>query len=166
MDDWRRSGQIPAFGDWDYTNQMPITQYFECARQAGLFRYSSSSGECDHQCMNNGDLYALDFKKKTSRDLGPPRKTKGRERNVKEQRKQGKVCDVTELPRKQSHQHRKMNSNYKKSSVQVINHPRSSARPPKPVDEDLYKIPPELLNSSKRKRKMGLFSCLVPACAS
>ncbi|XP_038695887.1 uncharacterized protein LOC119993052 [Tripterygium wilfordii] len=169
MDNWRRSGQIPAFGDWDYTNQMPITQYFECPRQAGLFGYSSS-GECDHQYMNNGDLYAVEFKKKTSRDLAPPRKTKGGERNVEKQRKQEKkkVCDATELPRKQSHQqrHKIVSNNNKKISVEVINRQRLSVRPPKPVDEDLYKIPPELLLSSKRKRKMGLFSCLVPACAS
>lgn len=43
----KRSGQIPAFGNWEYVNDLPITQYFESARQAGLFRYSnSSSGEC------------------------------------------------------------------------------------------------------------------------
>lgn len=33
---------------------MPITQYFECARQAGVVRHSSSSGDSDR------DLYALD----------------------------------------------------------------------------------------------------------
>lgn len=31
------------------------------------------------------------------------------------------------------------------------------ARPPKPVDEDLYKIPPELLHSSKRVCNQLLF---------
>ncbi|KAI9186457.1 hypothetical protein LWI28_017422 [Acer negundo] len=41
-----------------------------------------------------------------------------------------------------------------------------SVRPPKAVDEDLYKIPPELLHSSNRKKMTGFFSCLVPACAS
>ncbi|KAF2288254.1 hypothetical protein GH714_005310 [Hevea brasiliensis] len=69
---WKWSGQIPAFGDWEHANEMPITQYFECARQAGLIRYTSS-GECD-QYMR-GDLYATDFKK-PSRELGPPRKKK------------------------------------------------------------------------------------------
>lgn len=53
----KRSGQIPAFGDWDCTNDLPITQYFECARQAGLTRYSSSSGECDPSATA-ADLYA------------------------------------------------------------------------------------------------------------
>lgn len=30
--------QIPAFGNWDYCDAMPITQYFESAMQAGLIR--------------------------------------------------------------------------------------------------------------------------------
>ncbi|KFK26068.1 hypothetical protein AALP_AA8G199100 [Arabis alpina] len=38
-------------------------------------------------------------------------------------------------------------------------------RPPKPVDEDLYKIPPEMIHSSTRKRMPGFLACLVP-CAS
>ncbi|KAK9141093.1 hypothetical protein Scep_010774 [Stephania cephalantha] len=39
-------------------------------------------------------------------------------------------------------------------------------RPPKPVDEDLYKIPPHQLHSpSIRKKILGLFSrCLEPSC--
>ena len=44
----KRSGQIPPFGNWDYANDLPITQYFESARQAGLIRFSSASGEFDH----------------------------------------------------------------------------------------------------------------------
>lgn len=67
-----KSGQIPAFGDWEHANELPITQYFESARQAGLIRYSSS-GECD-QYMHS-DLYSTDFKK-PSRDLGPQRKVR------------------------------------------------------------------------------------------
>ncbi|XP_023636588.1 uncharacterized protein LOC17884567 isoform X3 [Capsella rubella] len=39
------------------------------------------------------------------------------------------------------------------------------SRPPKPVDEDLYKIPPELIHSSTRqKRRPSFLACLVP-CA-
>lgn len=61
--EWKRSGQIPAFGNWDFANEMPITQYFESARQAGLIRYSSSSGESDPYIRGDHDLYAVDFKK-------------------------------------------------------------------------------------------------------
>ncbi|XP_048602398.1 uncharacterized protein LOC106379223 isoform X2 [Brassica napus] len=45
------------------------------------------------------------------------------------------------------------------------NNVASASRPPKPVDEDLYKIPPELLYSSRRKRMPGFLACLVP-CTS
>ncbi|MFQ6642637.1 hypothetical protein Gotur_017233, partial [Gossypium turneri] len=41
----KRSGQIPAFGDWDHANELPITQYSESAREAGLIRFSSSSAK-------------------------------------------------------------------------------------------------------------------------
>ncbi|KAL5566779.1 hypothetical protein UlMin_029943 [Ulmus minor] len=160
----RKSGQIPAFGDWDYANELPITQYFECARQAGLIRYSSSSGDSDPYAR--GDLYAVDHPQKPVRTVAPPvRKTRGREKrcpHVKEQKKQAKVCDVTEPPRNGKPHHvphiRQTQLN------DVVSRPH---RPPKPVDEDLYKIPPELLHSSRRKKRLGIFSrCLVPTCTS
>ncbi|XP_024189073.1 uncharacterized protein LOC112193235 [Rosa chinensis] len=175
MDDYcKRSGQIPAFGDWDYANELPITQYFECARQAGLIRFSSSSGESDAQAAYlHADLYAVDvkkMKKKPSRIVAPhTRKTiaRGREKrsthnpHVKEQKKQQQQAkvydDVTEPPRKLHYQQ------YHTRSKDTVVRP---SRPPKPVDEDLYKIPPELLRTTKRKKMLGLFSCLVPACAS
>ncbi|OMO87832.1 hypothetical protein COLO4_20545 [Corchorus olitorius] len=171
----KRSGQIPAFGDWDYANDLPITQYFECARQAGLIRFSNSSSGESNPYVANSDLYAVDLRKH-SRNLAPPRKvSRVREKrgpHVKEQRKAGRVCDVTEPPRKQQHQYphhvtTKNNANRSKqlqNDVVIAN--RLPVRPPKPVDEDLYKIPPELLHSSKRKKMPGFFSCLVPACAT
>ncbi|KAK6243421.1 hypothetical protein QUC31_009830 [Theobroma cacao] len=173
MDDYcKRSGQIPAFGDWDYANELPITQYFECARQAGLIRFSSSSGESNPYVP--ADLYAVDSRKH-SRNLDPPRKQVSRVRekrglHVKEQKKAGRVCDVTEPPRKYQHQHPHhvptLNNNNNNSGKQLKNDAAPPRRPPKPVDEDLYKIPPELLHSSKRKKMPGFFSCLVPACAT
>ncbi|AED92538.1 hypothetical protein AtNW77_Chr5g0102471 [Arabidopsis thaliana] len=39
-----------------------------------------------------------------------------------------------------------------------------TCKPPKPVDEDLYKIPPEFIHSSTRKRRPSFLACLVP-CA-
>lgn len=57
---------------------MPITQYFESARQAGLLRYSSSSGESEHPAhvRGNGDLYNVDnhFNKPSRNYAAPPRK--------------------------------------------------------------------------------------------
>ncbi|XVE62656.1 hypothetical protein DITRI_Ditri06bG0136600 [Diplodiscus trichospermus] len=170
MDDYcmRRSGQIPAFGDWDNANELPITQYFESARQAGLIRFSSSSGESNPYVP--ADLYAVDSRKHF-RNLAPPRTvSRVREKhNVERQKKGGRVCDVTEEPPRKyrhqhPHQHLPISSNPNKK--QVVPPKRLPVRPPKPVDEDLYKIPPELLHSSKRKKMPGFFSCLVPACAT
>ncbi|XP_027089431.2 uncharacterized protein [Coffea arabica] len=45
----KRSGQIPAFGNWDSANELPITQYFENARQAGLVRCNASALTTDNQ---------------------------------------------------------------------------------------------------------------------
>lgn len=44
----KKSGQIPAFGDWDNANQLPITQYFESARQAGLLRFPPNTNTHHH----------------------------------------------------------------------------------------------------------------------
>ncbi|XP_024029836.1 uncharacterized protein LOC21389898 [Morus notabilis] len=173
-DYYKKSGQIPAFGNWDYSNDLPITQYFECARQAGLIRYSSSSGDSSDPYLIRGDLYAVDQYpqkiKPSARTVDNPlpgRKTRGgREKrcpHVKEQKKQqqqAKVCDVTEPQRKP----------LRNEAVSRTAGSGAGAPPhrlPKPVDEDLYKIPPELLHASKRKKRLGIFSrCLVPACTS
>ncbi|KAG8478977.1 hypothetical protein CXB51_028876 [Gossypium anomalum] len=228
MDEYcKRSGQIPAFGDWDNANELPITQYFECARQAGLIRFSSSSGESNPYVAAH-DLYETADSRKHSRNLAPTRKklctvgtwrsnkaliclqaffwepflsrqqlaliimemgggmqqaSRVREKggaHVKEQKKAGRVCDVTEPPRKyyqHPHHHLSLSinndnttsSNSKHLKYDAVPPPipkRLSVRPPKPVDEDLYKIPPELLHSSKRKKMPGFFCCLVPACAT
>ncbi|WJX85649.1 hypothetical protein P8452_68068 [Trifolium repens] len=174
MDEWKRSGQIPAFGNWDFANDLPITQYFETARQAGLIRYSSSSGESDpYVRAGDHDLYAVEYKK-------PVRKgTRNRERryqntnvmmNEKEttmnmnMRKQGKVYDVTT-----EHVYHPDPAARKTMNKKVVNGgPLPPTRLPKPVDEDLYKIPPELLRTTKRKKMLGFISkCLVPAaCVS
>lgn len=55
-------------------------------------------------------------------------------------RKQGKVCDVTEQARKP----------VRKEMHVPLSPPPRPVRLPKPVDEDLYKIPPELLRTTKR----------------
>lgn len=92
------------------------------------------------------------------------------EAHVKEQKRQQqrKVCDVIEPPRK--HHHRQHQQNYYMSydankdtnnnNASVIPpRPRYHVRNPKPVDEDLYKIPPELLRNSKRVSLLLLHFC-------
>ncbi|KAK9082679.1 hypothetical protein Scep_029150 [Stephania cephalantha] len=159
MDDYKRN-HVPAFGNWDYADGLPITQYFESvesARQAGLFRHS----------YGERDLYEDDLKKTVITVVPRPRKVKsGEEKQYgygKEQRKQGRVCDAAVPPRKQ---HSRAIS---PPSPQSPPPPPPPRRAPKAVDEDLYKISPELLYSNtnhKRKKVFGFFSCLVPSCAA
>ncbi|WOL01406.1 hypothetical protein Cni_G10122 [Canna indica] len=133
------SRHIPAFGSWDYCDDLPITQYFESAMHgAGEFR-GRSFGE-DHY----DDLFIPQRKpayrrhqKKAKRGGGekPPRS-----------KQMGKVCD--------------------EAAQATAGRPRSAG---KAVDEDLYKIPPELLSQKpKRKRLLrGLWSgCLGIDCVA
>ncbi|CAK8544855.1 unnamed protein product [Lathyrus sativus] len=167
---WKRSGQIPAFGNWDFANELPITQYFENARQAGLIRYSSSSGETDpYVCGDDHDFYAVDSKKPApkARRIKDTRYTNAMvNEKVTTVRKQWKVYDETEHPRNQT-----MNKNkvvHVNDVVGSAHNQLASKQDPKPVDEDLYMIPPELLRTTKRKKMLGFISkCLVPAaCVS
>lgn len=189
MDDFKRN-QIPAFGNWDFSDGLPITQYFESARQAGLVRYSCGERDLygavadDSLYSNPPHSYQHDLIKPPSITVVSRRKTKGgvpREKrysnnnnnnSIKEQKKHGRVCDVTE-PAKH-HQQQQHHSSYSHDDdddeveqyhhqQRCIPHPQ---RIPKAVDEDLYKIPPELLYKPKRNKMLGFFSCLVPTCAA
>ncbi|KAF5179356.1 hypothetical protein FRX31_031054 [Thalictrum thalictroides] len=155
MDDYKRS-HIPAFGNWDYEDGLPITQYFESARQAGLLRYTYGEGDLYSYSATTGyydqqddkDLYLKPTN--TTFAVVPCRKIKESEKDdysyVKEQKKLGRVYDMTLT-----------------SSTQQV------YVAPKAIDEDLYKIPPELLYTHPKKRKTfgGFFSrCLMPVCAA
>ncbi|WOL14415.1 hypothetical protein Cni_G23195 [Canna indica] len=124
--------QIPAFGNWDYCDDLPITQYFESAMQAGLVRDRFLGNPQDH----DADLFRVDDHNTNEK---PPyhqhiRKAKkgGQKqyqlREGQERTKQGKVCDVT-------------------AQAATPRRPRA----PKAVDEDLYKIPPELLYKKPKR---------------
>ncbi|KAL3833973.1 hypothetical protein ACJIZ3_008709 [Penstemon smallii] len=144
----RKSGpQIPAFGDWENANELPITQYFECARQAGFLRCS-----CSRECggPRSGDYHQKALPRRVNEP--PQRMTRDMNKDRKhsnEQRKQDKMRDHNKY---EEYQPRNLAS--QKSSISI-----------KPVDEDLYKIPSELLENSKRKKMLGFFSrCIVPPC--
>ncbi|KAK8701881.1 hypothetical protein V6N13_020259 [Hibiscus sabdariffa] len=142
MDEYYTRSQVPAFGSWDWNNDLPFTQCFESARQAGLLRYSYSE---DRDLYVAGDLYDNDVVT-PAMIVVPRRRTKVRRSNVKEGKRQSwESSDVKEPP-----------------SPTPIHH-----RPtPKPVDEDLYKISPHLLYAKPRKKRgLSFFaSCMVPAC--
>ncbi|KAI3802001.1 hypothetical protein L1987_30122 [Smallanthus sonchifolius] len=135
MNHYRRN-HIPAFGSWDCNDDLPFTQCFESARQAGLIRYS---GERDLYVA--GDLYENNTVTPAiivaPRGRGYPKKTK---KDVWVEY----GCNAKELP----------------SPVSVATQPQPVK--PKAVDEDLYKISPELLRAKPRRKKWGLFSsCII-----
>ncbi|XP_015892355.1 uncharacterized protein LOC107426636 [Ziziphus jujuba] len=144
MEDYGRT-HVPAFGSWDWNEDLPFTQCFESARQAGLLRYSYSESE-DRDLYVTGDLYENDVVT-PAMIVVPRRRTKLRQPHVKEAKNQNWVSDddvVKEPP-----------------SPLPVHRPT-----PKPVDEDLYKISPEsLFAKHKKKRGLGFFSsCLLPTC--
>ncbi|KAH8517591.1 hypothetical protein Peur_049004 [Populus x canadensis] len=146
MEDYYYSrSHVPAFGSWDWNNDMPFTQCFESARQAGLLRYSYSE---DRDLYVAGDLYENDVVTPTM-IVVPRRREKMRRPRAKEEKREQSwavTSDVKESP----------------------SPPPMSTRPtPKPVDEDLYKISPELLYAKTKKRGGLCFfsSCLMPTCA-
>ncbi|KAK8711751.1 hypothetical protein V6N13_147018 [Hibiscus sabdariffa] len=133
---------VPAFGSWDWNNDLPFTQCFESARQTGLLRYSYSE---DRDLYVAGDLYDNDVVT-PAMIVVPRRRTKVRESNAKQGKRQSwEVNDVKEPP----------------SPTPVHHRPTT-----KPVDEDLYKISPHLLYAKPRKKRgLSFFSsCMVPAC--
>ncbi|KAL3531046.1 hypothetical protein ACH5RR_010368 [Cinchona calisaya] len=147
----KRRGSVPAFGSWgDCSDDLPFTQCFETARQdSGLLRYGYSDQE-DRDLYVAGDLYENDVVT-PAMILVPRRRVKS---NYPRTRGKGAaawvVCDC-------------------ECGVNVKQPPSPPPpSPPKAVDEDLYKISPELLRAKPRntnkKRGCGFFSnCLQPS---
>ncbi|KAL8106543.1 hypothetical protein AgCh_023344 [Apium graveolens] len=156
----KRSRQVPAFGSWDCNDaaDLPFTQCFETAARpsSNALRYSYSG---DHDLYLSGDLYQNHIV--TPAMIIVPRRHggKGGYKNVKQGKKEEREMvneyggyDVKEEP--------------SRSRTQLDAAARRNRAPPKPVDEDLYKISPNLLYSrTKKKRGLGLFCCCMePSC--
>ncbi|KAJ3671938.1 hypothetical protein LUZ60_008017 [Juncus effusus] len=128
-----RRPQIPSFGDWNQYNELPITQYFESAIQAGLVRTS--------QCSEEGGRDLLYFS-------SPVKPTY----QYQYQYNEPKIRKGVE---KQYVNSDKIQQ--RKQQVAV-----------RPVDEDLYKIPPELLRQKPKRRFLRslLTGCLGLNCVA
>ncbi|KAJ8493792.1 hypothetical protein OPV22_015513 [Ensete ventricosum] len=123
-----KSHQFPAFGCWDHCNELPITQYFESAVQAGLIG--------QHYFGEDGDLFKVPTQVRPAYHHHHHRKRGGHgggEKNFgkEQQMKQERIGDLT---------------------LQTT--PRRPRRAPKAVDEDLYKIPPELLRQKPKRKRL------------
>ncbi|KAI7738401.1 hypothetical protein M8C21_021531 [Ambrosia artemisiifolia] len=141
MDEFR-GNHIPPFGSWDCNNNLPFTQCFETARQAGFIGYGYTySYPQDRDLYVAGDLYENNVvtpamivvpRRRLDRKKGPVRGSKK------------VVCD------------------YDYEFVPEVKVVKSKA-----VDEDLYKISPDLLRVPPRRKskRWGLFSmCMQAAC--
>ncbi|CAA3001416.1 uncharacterized protein LOC111371295 [Olea europaea var. sylvestris] len=145
-----RRSHVPAFGSWDCNDDLPFTQCFESARQAGVCRYSYSDEDRDLYVA--GDLYENDVVT-PAMIVVPRRRAKRGYPQEKEEKKEAAtwvVCD---------------NDSDMKASPSPVTASPPARPPPKAVDEDLYKISPALLRAqTKKKKAWGFFSsCLLPA---
>ncbi|GFQ00144.1 hypothetical protein PHJA_002158400 [Phtheirospermum japonicum] len=148
MDEFNfRRSHVPAFGSWDCNNDMPFTQCFESATQAGLFRYSYSE---DRDLYVAGDLYENDVVT-PAMIVVPRHRGKAGYTEEKERKKDGwVVCDCD-------------------SEMKAATSPVSLSTPPyihapKAVDDDLYKISPDLVRANgKRVEERTEFLCKMPA---
>ncbi|MBA0675303.1 hypothetical protein Goari_016856, partial [Gossypium aridum] len=126
--DYYRRSHVPAFGSWDWNNDLPFTQCFETVGQTGLLRYSYAE---DRDLYVAGDLYENDVVT-PAMIVVPRKKKKVGESHVKEGKKQR--WEVSE------------------EKAAAATSPILMAKPtPKPVDEDLYKISPDLLYAKPKK---------------
>ncbi|XP_004510211.1 uncharacterized protein [Cicer arietinum] len=124
-----KRNHVPAFGSWDWNDNLPFTQCFESATQAGFLSYTYS------QTNQDQDLYVT-----PAMIVVPRTREKVRSQHEKDVKKQNWVSNVVKEPQS----------------------PTPISRPtPKPVDEDLYKISPELLYA-KTTKKRGF--CFFPSC--
>ncbi|KAL2336755.1 hypothetical protein Fmac_011201 [Flemingia macrophylla] len=139
-----KKSHVPAFGSWDWNDNLPFTQCFESARQAGLLRCSYSDQSENRDLYVTGDLYENNVVT-PAMIVVPRRRAEVLDQHEKETKLKNWISDVdsehaspTSLPRPTS----------------------------KPVDEDLYKISPGLLYAkAKKKRGLCFFSsCLIPTC--
>ncbi|KAL3616301.1 hypothetical protein CASFOL_039691 [Castilleja foliolosa] len=151
MDDefnFRRS-HVPAFGSWDCNNDMPFTQCFESATQAGLFRYSYSE---DRDLYVAGDLYENDVVT-PAMIVVPRHRGSGGYTKENEGKEEGWGVYDYDCEMKAAH-----------SPVSLYTPPYIHT--PKPIDDDLYKISPDAAcTNAKRKRGRSFFSrCLRLDC--
>ncbi|KAJ0988958.1 hypothetical protein J5N97_007314 [Dioscorea zingiberensis] len=141
MSRWR----IPAFGNWEFYEELPITQYFQSAAHPQHFYPKVDvHAKPSQQHHHNHHTKVKKSGQKGGRGGGGGG-VHHQNQNQNQKQKQSKVCDV------------------------IPQTPPKRAKTPKAVDEDLYKIPPELLHQKpKRKRVLGslFLGCIGINCVS
>ncbi|XP_075100959.1 uncharacterized protein LOC107759784 isoform X1 [Nicotiana tabacum] len=142
---------IPAFGSWDCNDDFPVpfTECFESARQADLFRYSYSN---DRDLYVAGDLYQNDIVT-PAMIVVPRRKRKASSNEVGGKKEAWVVRDYE----------------YDVKKAATPSPPPPPTPPKRAVDEDLYKISPELLYSKSKRvavHERGCSDCKQPSLST
>ncbi|KAI3829874.1 hypothetical protein L1987_04005 [Smallanthus sonchifolius] len=157
MDEFR-GNHIPAFGSWDCNNHLPFTQCFESARQAGFIGYGYGYPQ-DRDLYVAGDLYENNVV--TPAMIVVPRRR--RKAPVRGSKKESRVvCDYDFVYG--GKEDLAGEEDMKNANVDEIEKVKVKS---KAVDEDLYKISPELLRAPPRRKskRWGLFSmCMQATC--
>ncbi|XP_010552015.1 PREDICTED: uncharacterized protein LOC104822468 isoform X2 [Tarenaya hassleriana] len=126
-----RRGHVPAFGSWDWNDAVPFTQCFETARQ-------------DRDLYVAGDLYG-DHLFAPAMIVVPRHRAKVGQEPPRAKRATNKEDCSLKAAREYD-------------APATCPTPSSRRPAPKPVDEDLYTISPELVKA-KSKRGNGGFGC-------
>ncbi|KAG2628852.1 uncharacterized protein LOC120699294 isoform X2 [Panicum virgatum] len=135
----RRRQQIPVFGEWNQQQceELPMTQYFESAMQAGLV---VRAGRC---CYHHGGTEAAALSSRSPSGSPPPHKPAKKARSAMESHQQQQVVHAVSRRRQQG------------APLVADGGPRAPRRPRvvRSVDEDLYKVHPDLLPKKGKPRK-------------
>ncbi|PAN20726.1 hypothetical protein PAHAL_3G406800 [Panicum hallii] len=146
MEQRGRRRQIPVFGEWNQQLQqceeLPMTQYFESAMQAGLV--VRAGGRCCFHDATGGGEAALSSR--SSSGSPPPHKPAKKVRSAMESRhhhQQQQVVNAVSRRRQQG------------APLVADGGARAPRRPRvvRSVDEDLYKVHPDLLPKKGKGRK-------------
>ncbi|CAN6360732.1 unnamed protein product [Urochloa humidicola] len=130
--------QIPVFGEWNQLQceELPMTQYFESAMQAGLVATRAASHHCYHAA---GELVLFSS---SSSGSPPPHKPAKKVRSSMDPSQQQQVHAVSR----------------RRQQVPLAvadGGPRAARRPRvvRSVDEDLYQVHPDLLPKKGKGRR-------------
>ncbi|KMZ66830.1 hypothetical protein ZOSMA_288G00300 [Zostera marina] len=138
---------IPAFGNWDSCDEFQITRYFESARQAGLLRDQSFRKPATGTV--NGDLFKLDVVPPSPLHYYYCRKPRKGVVERKHHHQHIEIQNKNQHQRRRQchyHQNRHHHRNPNEQQYQTKSRNKGVAgEVSKAIDEDLYKIPPELL---------------------
>ncbi|KAI7740537.1 hypothetical protein M8C21_018140, partial [Ambrosia artemisiifolia] len=137
---------IPAFGSWDCNDNLAFTQCFESAREAGLLRYSYS-GNGDLYVA--GDLYDNINVVTPAMIVVPRRRGKAGYPRVKEGKKDAWVMCDYEYDYNYTGDVKEPQSPVSVATPRPQEPSRSHVKP-KAVDEDLYRISPDLREKPRR----------------